>query len=134
MGVTTRAAAQQQRSIIAQATAQLAHNRLLNLPDAVLERILVAASDGGEFRDLRSARRACSRLHAVSYAAARALTVSIDSELDLLSPLEALPRFGALTRLQLKLESDDGLDSGSDAEDVDFLLEQADEVAQAVYK
>jgi hypothetical protein len=95
MGVTTRAAARK---------AQAEATKLLDLPDAVLEHILVAASDGGHLGELRAARLACSRLRAAADAAARIASVSLVSlNADALKPLSVLPRFGRLTRLQLEL-------------------------------
>lgn len=87
-------------SSMAQAAA--ARTRLLDLPDTVLERILVAASDGGRLSSLLNARRACSRLRAVSYAAARAATVHIKAAGGL-APLDMLPRLTGLARVQLEL-------------------------------
>jgi hypothetical protein len=97
MGATTRAAAQ--RKAEAEAT------KLLDLPEAVLERILLAASDGGEWGELRSARLVCERLRAAADAAARAFAANVgplagEGEP---SPLALLPRLGALARLQLEL-------------------------------
>jgi hypothetical protein len=131
MGVTTRAAAQRK----AEAT------NLLDMPDEVLERILIAASDGGWLNDLRSARLACSRLRAILYSVARAFTANIAWQ-DEPSPLEMLPRLGGLTRLQLQL--DDGqlqLDDpvvdafyDSDYDEFDFTMERlTDDIVQAVY-
>jgi hypothetical protein len=94
---------------------------LLDLPDALLERILVEASDGGNFSslysgggrwgELRAARRACRRLHAVVYAAAREFSLSLDflwphDDAEQLAPLALLPRLGALERVRLVLNND----------------------------
>lgn len=138
MGVTTRAAAQQQRSIIAQATAQLAHNRLLNLPDAVLERILVAASNGGRWRCLHDARLVCRRLRAVAYTAAREFEWHVPfldqwaSWCGGITPLSLPRRLGALTELQLHLGLDDEFNPSSywSEDDVD-ILDMAQSVAQS---
>jgi hypothetical protein len=93
MGVTTRAAAQRK--------AQAEAKNLLDLPDSLLERILLAASSGGQLRQLRSARRACSRLYTAADAAARALTARVGTRGGRYA-LQMLPRLGALTRLQLE--------------------------------
>jgi hypothetical protein len=96
MGVTTRAAAQRK------AKAEATH--LLDLPDEVLERILVAASDGGKCCELRSARLVCTRLRAVAYAAAREFVIVMgDAAEQGLASLEMLPRLSRLTRVQLQL-------------------------------
>jgi hypothetical protein len=129
MGVTTRGAAQ--RKAKAEAT------NLLDMPDEVLEPILIAASDSGEWCNMRSARLACSRLRAVSYAAARYITVHIGSSAETgLAALEVLPRLGALSKVEVALGYGPGdcfytceYENGPD-----FFVQKAEAIAQAVYE
>jgi hypothetical protein len=104
--------------------------RLLDLPDAVLERILVAASDGGEWDSLGNARAACSRLSAIADAAARQFKWSVRC-LCGLGVLRLLPRLGGLERVQLDfcLECD-SCASYWGAEVLEFISTKAQEVAQ----
>jgi hypothetical protein len=78
---------------------------LLDLPDTVLERILVAASDGGDWLGLRKARRACSRLRAVAAAATRQIRWTVPFWRDGFAELSLLPRLGGLERVLLCVSS-----------------------------
>lgn len=84
---------------------------LLDLPGAVLERILAAASYGGVCRYLRHARLACARLRAAADAAAREVSViAWDS-------LELLPRLGGLARMDVFCRGGNlGQEAGSPAD------------------
>jgi hypothetical protein len=84
--------------------AEAAQTRLLDLPDAVLERILLEASEGRHFGGLDDARLACRRLRAVAYAAVRKLEWHAYLSSDGLAPLALLPRFDTLARLELHIE------------------------------
>jgi hypothetical protein len=121
-------ARKQDNMAAATATHAAAPARLLDLPDALLERILVAASGGGDWDSLGNARAACSRLRAVAEAAARKLKWS---ERCLCGLGALLPRLGGLERVQL----DFGLECDScasywGAEALEFISTKAQEVAQ----
>jgi hypothetical protein len=115
-----------------------APSRLLDLPDELLERILLTASNGGQCCELRSARLACARLRSVSYAAARHITVqtAVSSAEAGLTALAVLPRLGyALTRVQVALVEGAGnkFDKRAKA-NAAFFVQNVEEIVQAVYK
>jgi hypothetical protein len=127
MGVTTRAAAARM--------AQAETTSLLDLPDAVLERILVAASDGGDWGVLHDACCACTRLRAVADAATRAMTLNLGCLREHeLAPLALLPRLGALARVQLMVGHGDRdvFDFGFTEHDFNFFVDGAEDIARAV--
>jgi hypothetical protein len=130
------------------ATHTAAPTGLLDLPDALLERILIAASNGGQWRGLRKARRACSRLRAVAYAAVQKAAWQVQFWDDALAPRALLPRLSALKRLHLQLYFADGYELGTDeyseeaellgiepvceADKMDFVCHQATDIMEAV--
>lgn len=118
------------------AEAERAPTRLLDLPNGMIERILVAASDDGNWRGLLSARLVCRRLHAAAFAAAREFEWRLifppdrpgDDELAL--PLALLRRFGALARLRLILIHD--YEIFTDEDPFDAVPATAAQIARAV--
>jgi hypothetical protein len=126
MGVTTRAAAA--RKAEAEAT------NLLDLPDDLLERIMLDASEGGQWFYLQNASRACPRLRAAADAATRAATLHISPSTrdDGLARLTMLPRLDALTRAHLLVGY--GALHGLIEDDRGLFAFDADRIAQAVVK
>jgi hypothetical protein len=80
---------------------------LLDLPDTALERILVAASCDGRLEYLAELSLTCKRLHGIACAAARVVKIKLTWRKDRLRKLAALPRLGALRRVELDLHDYD---------------------------
>jgi hypothetical protein len=105
-----------------QAAAEPAPFPLLDLPGTALERVLVVASDGGNWNDLRSARLVCTRLRAVADFATKVIVLDLSSTDFGLAPLALLPRLHTLLTVQVSVDFD---------ADDDF-FDEAGKITQAV--
>jgi hypothetical protein len=127
--ITTRAAARRM--------AEAAQTRLLDLPDGMIERILIAASNGGYWHGLRYARLVCRRLHAAAHAAARDMSwrIAFGQDDGALARLALLPRLGGLKGALLLLDRPGGFvspyDERTQIETDTIDMAMADKVARA---
>jgi hypothetical protein len=117
------------------AEAERAPTHLLDLPNGMIERILVATSDDGNWRGLGNARLVCRRLNAAAFSAAREFVLRLTFPPlrrgdDQLAPLALLPRLSALKRLQVFLAHD--YECCTDEDPFDAVPAMAAKIARAV--